>query len=196
VAEILGAFRRPQRAIDLVLGHHARLARSLAEGRCASLLALLLLVVGVICSLPMGALPPLSAFWKVAALFTGSVLLCFPSLFVFGVYTGSRIGPGQGLALSLLVSAVAGCFALGFAPIVWFIDLTSGEGAFPAIPPKTVALAFLVASLCLALLRLAGCMAGMGRLRELGRTVQVLITAWVALLVLVFYRMTLVLDLL
>lgn len=56
------------------------------------------------------------------------MLLCSPSLQVFGAWIGCRLRSGQTLALALVVAAVAALFSLGFAPILWFLDVTMRDG--------------------------------------------------------------------
>ena len=68
----------------------------------------------LLCSAPYGFVLGGDAAIRVALLFVGSVALCWPSLHVFSGYLGCRVSALQNLVIALLISAVAGMFALGF----------------------------------------------------------------------------------
>ena len=91
------------------------------------------------------------------------------------------------------MTAVAACFTLAFAPILWFLQVTMGQGS-TAITPHGISILLLATSL----------LAGLGRLtaylREaplLGVNVSLpLLLGWQALFTFICYRMAGVLGLL
>jgi hypothetical protein len=54
-----------------------------------------------------------------------TLLLCLPTLYVFGAYLGSRLGFLQVCALAFSGNAVAATILIGFAPITWFFMFTA-----------------------------------------------------------------------
>jgi hypothetical protein len=132
-AELLAAYVRPHRAVEVVLARWRRLAANIAEGRRLRHLLGLLVLASVIAAIPYGAVVGPDRFWRVAALFLGSVMICFPSLHVFGAFLGIRSDLGQNLTLALVISAVASIFTLGFAPVLWFLQATTPKGGSDAV---------------------------------------------------------------
>lgn len=185
---VADAFLRPHRALEYVLEAPTRLEHALGEDRNQWLLCGLLAFAGVVFALPYGALPPVGGVLKIPLLFTGSVLICWPSLHVFGTYLGARISPSQGLALALLLSAVAGAFTLGFFPIVWFLHLTSESADRGTIGTGTVSIALLGVSLALAILQMFQLLVRAAPVRDDGR-LWILLAIWLALLLFITYRM-------
>jgi hypothetical protein len=112
---------KPYLIAELVLGGRERLARNLSNGIGIALLALLLLLASVIAPIPYGLFTPSGSFWKIAALYTGSMAICFPCLHIFTQFMGFRIDLARILGLALVITCVAGLFAFGFAPIIGFI---------------------------------------------------------------------------
>jgi hypothetical protein len=186
--EILEAFLRPHRALEYVLEAPTRLHAALQGDRNQWLLCGLLAVAGVVFALPYGAIPPVRGIHKIALLFTGSVLICWPSLHVFGTYLGARVSPSQGLALALLLSAVAGAFTLGFFPIVLFLDLTSEPGEETTIGTGAVSVVLLGVSLSLAIVQMLQVLVRQAPVRDDGR-LWLLLSIWLALLVFITFRM-------
>jgi hypothetical protein len=184
-AELRAALYLPHRMIDLVLGQRERLSRTVADGRHLGALAAILLLATVTLSLPYGAVLGPGRVWRVAVLLLGSVLICFPSLHVFSSYLGCRMSVGQNLVLALVTSSVASMFLLGFAPIAWFIRVTT-----PAGSPTTagVAVGLLVAALLAGILRLSRSLASDDPLRP-SESYRWLLLAWQGLFAYVAYRM-------
>jgi hypothetical protein len=192
-AELRGVLRDPAQALEIVLAARPRLAASIAAvGRPWPLVAVLALCTTV-ASLPYGLVLGASAFWKVTVLFGGSVLLCFPSLQVFGAYLGSRLQPVQNLALSLVIASVAALFTLGFAPIAWFLTATMAQGDW--IDAHDVSLVLLAAALVAGLGQLTRCVRLEAGLLPNRSSLAVLV-AWQALVVFVTLRMARALGLL
>ena len=104
-------------------------------------------------SLPYGFVLSFERSWQIATLFLGSVALCFPSLHVVSAYLGLRIHLAQSFAFATIVATVAAIFSFGFAPILWFLKVTSE----PASSDTLAALSTML--LCLA--ALAGMVHGM-----------------------------------
>ncbi|HIE69466.1 MAG TPA: hypothetical protein EYP98_04500 [Planctomycetes bacterium] len=133
----------------------------------------------------------------ITLLFLGSVLLCYPSLQVFGSYLGVRMHPAQTLAIALVIPSAAALFTFGFAPIYWFLNFTMpGDG--PDGMPSSSAITrvvLLVFSLLLALSHLNRCLFGDSNLKVL-RDNWALWVGWQVLLVFLTYRMAESLDLL
>jgi len=74
--------------------------------------------------LPYGLVLGLDAWWRVAAFYLGSTLICLPSLFVFSAYLGFGATLSRTAVLALTIPAAAAVFTAGFAPILWFLQLT------------------------------------------------------------------------
>jgi hypothetical protein len=173
---------RPERTIELLLVERGRLAKTVAGGRNLVWLAGLMLIASVLCALPYGAALDLAGAWRVAALYLGAVAICFPSLHVFSGYIGCRLRLSQNLVIALTTSAVASVFALGFAPIIWFIGVTTAASSMAV---STVSLGLLA----------AGLLAGLGHVARtfaslmLGWHHRLLLCAWQALVAFVAYRL-------
>ena len=126
--ELRAALTRPGRALEVALGDGPRLRASIDDGAVPWRLVQLLAACATLAALPYGFVLGASAWWKIATLYAGSMLLCWPSLQVFGTYLGSRRQPMQTLALALTVASTAALFTFGFAPILWFLDVTMASG--------------------------------------------------------------------
>lgn len=188
--EIRAAALRPHRVIDLVLVERARLAKTVAgSANLASLIGVLLLS-SVVSALPYGfVLGPQRAL-RVAALNVGAVAICVPALHVFICYFGLRIRPAQTAIMALLVSAVASMFALGFAPVAWFIELTTppGSTATSRVSAWLLTLSVLAGVVHFARAASDGALA-------LQRVHRLLLVAWVGLLLFVVHRLGAFLEL-
>ena len=116
--------RAPHRIPDAVLGPPARLAASIPHAASRPPLAAVLVLGTVLFALPYGlVLGPLGA-WRVPVLLLGTLMICFPSLHVFGTYIGRRITLAENVTLALVIPCVAAVFTFGFFPIVWFLQAT------------------------------------------------------------------------
>jgi hypothetical protein len=194
--ELTLALRRPHRIVDFVLGRPDRLARNLVEDAGIPLLALVLLVAGIVFAVPFGAVPPLGEFWKIAVLFTGSVLICYPCLHVFGSYLGFGLSAGQNLVVALLITGTAGIFSFGLAPIIWFIDLTTEADPGAAVTPAHIATIFLCVCLLMGIIQVGRCLFAIREAARLAPAFRQLLGLWLVLLVFITYRMARWLDLL
>jgi hypothetical protein len=127
-ATISRAMRRPDIAMELVLASPGRFAATLMT-RERFWLALATAVVAATFAIPFGLYFGPTKVMHVAALFVGSVLVCYPSLHVFTAYVGLSLRAEQSAALAMLTAAVASTFSLGFAPIVFFLRETIDGGS-------------------------------------------------------------------
>ncbi|MBK8097142.1 MAG: hypothetical protein IPK26_08545 [Planctomycetes bacterium] len=193
-AQELGATcRNPQHLLNLVFGERGRLAATVGHGRGLGTLALVLLFGSSLLVLPFGLALAGSGGWRLPALYTGSVLLCWPSLHIVSVYLGCRCQPTQTLVLALLVALVASLFTLGFAPILWFLDQTMRNA--DSIDAHVIGI----------VLAAIGLLAGLGELLRMmlksplpstNDVTQVAWLLWAALLVTITWRMARVIGLL
>ena len=194
--ELRVAFLRPHRIVELILGRKERLARNLWQGRSLWVLALLLLLTSVVSTIPYGALSPTRSFWKIAILYTGSLLICFPCLHVFAQFLGFRLDLSQNFSLALVITSVAGLFTFGFCPIIWFIDYTTQYGAGKVVSPGGLSVFLLGFSLLMGIVHMGRCLLLQnGRARDVA-LLWVLIGLWLPLLTFITYRMARVLGLL
>ena len=184
--ELSAVALRPHRALDLVLVERARLAKTIAAGENLLPLLALLLATSVLAALPFGAVLGPQRVLRVAALNLGSVAVCFPALHVWSSYLGCKNRVAQDLGLALLVSAVAGLFALSFAPIVWFIRLTTAEGS---IAVGSVSAGLLAVSVLAGVVHLARTVREQARALSPSRGHRLLLVAWTGLLLFVACRM-------
>jgi len=185
--ELGTALYLPHRAMDMVLTDRQRWLATVGQRSLVARLLTVTLVVGCVFSLPYGMLLGAERFWQVAALYLGSVLICFPSLHVFSAFLGVRVGLGQSLSLAVLISAVAAIFTFGFFPIVWFLSATMTHKS-SAGTLQVISTVLLTVSLGAGLIQLGRCLRA-GTLLQQGRTLPVLIIFWQVLLVFITYRM-------
>lgn len=195
IGELRLALVRPHLVIEYVLGAKERLARTLSEGQGLWQLALLLLLTSVFSTVPYGALSPARSFWRIAVLYTGSLAICFPSLHVFAQFVGFPFALAHNLALSLVITSVAGLFTFAFFPIIWFIDFSTRPGSGAVVLPGGLSVALLSVSLLLGIVQMARCLAlRVGRRRGEG-AFGLLIACWLPLFAFITRRMAAVLGL-
>ena len=190
--ELRAAALRPHRALDLVLVERARLARTIAGEESLLPLIGLLLGVSVLAALPLGAVLGPERVLRVAALNLGSVAVCFPALHVWSGFLGCRNRLAQDLGLALLVSATAGVFALSFAPIVWFLRLTTAPGSLTV---GTVSAGLLAISVLAGVAHLARTVREQASVLSPSRGHRLLMLAWTGLLLFIACRMGAYLEL-
>lgn len=183
--ELAATARRPHRLLDVVLGERRRLAATLHGVEVLPALLIALLVCSLLAALPFAMVDGLDRVAHVAALFLGSVLLCYPSLQVFGAYLGVRLQPIQCLAIALVIPSAAALFTLGFAPIYWFLQFTMPAADAELNVTRIVLLAL---SLVLALSHVNRCLYSDERLAPL-RDSWALWAGWQLLVVFLTYRM-------
>ena len=193
-SELRSGLWNPIRWVDLILVSPKRLAATVSNHVEIALLTVIMLVVSVVMALPFGAVLGWARTWQIAALFLGSLLICFPSLHVFSAFLGCKVSLAQSLVLALIVSSVASVFTLGFAPILWFLKTTMVQGGND-LAPGEIAVVLLSTSMIAGVVHLARCIAGHPALRP-SRAYPWLLTGWVGLLTFITYRMARALELL
>lgn len=194
-AELLRLLVAPHRVVDVVLAGRRQIAASLAQEHDLAPLTALLLLTSVVAALPFGALLDGEGCWRVGLLLVGSLLVCFPSLHVFGALLGSRLSAAQSLALSLVLTCVAALFTLAFAPILWFLRATMGAGP-SAVTPRQIGVLLLGAALLAGVFHLFRVLRADAALRRLAASSLVLLLLWLQLFLFVTHRMALFLGLL
>ena len=192
-AELRSCLVRPQRLLDVVLVERGRLVASVLQPANAIALAAALLVCAVAFAVPFGLVEGVRRGGHVAMLFLGSVLLCFPSLQVFGSYLGVRLSIAQNLAIALLIPSAAALFTFGFFPIHWFLLWTMSADA--SLTTSGVRIALLAVSLLLGLSHCNRCLFLDPNLKAF-RSSWPLWIAWQALLLFITWRMARALDML
>ncbi len=191
--ELLSAFLRPHRAIDVILAQRARWITSVAEKRELVLLVSLMFSTSLFYAVPYGAVIGWDRYWQISALYLGSVAICFSSLHVFSAYLGVRISLAQSLAMAILVSSVAAIFSFGFFPILWFLSATmTDENSVGTV--RAISVFLLSISLLAGILQLFRCLMPETPLSTYG-SFTILIFFWQALLAFIAYRMGLFLGL-
>lgn len=182
------------KGMEVVLAESNRIAMGVGSGRYPGLLVLLLLTTSLLFALPYGAVLDPERFWRVAALFVGSLAICFPSLQVFGNYMGFRIDVTRNLSLALLLTSAAALFSFGFFPILWFLQETmQSEGG--EVTAQHLSIAFLSVSLAAGIGHLGRCLVALEKAKR-GEISWLLMLVWQGLFVFISYRMALVLELL
>ena len=184
----------PARIVEVLLTDWPRLAKSVAEKRFLGRLGLILLLVSAVASIPYGAVLREDGFWRISAVFVGSLAICFPSLFIFSAYLGCRVDFRQNLVLSLLITSVSAIFSFGFFPILWFLDETMTTAA-STIGTREISMALLGIALLAGIVHLMRCMFADTSLTPKG-SYSSLIMLWMALLVFISIRMGITLDVL
>ncbi len=189
VDELRRLLVRPDLLLSCLLGAPRRLGRTVAVPGRALVLLPGLFLAAALAGVPYGAAAPSSDPWSVTLLFAGSVLICVPCLHVFLVFLGRPGGLHQHVSLGLLVAATAALFSLGFAPIIWFIDLTTDPQAVSLVSTRGLSLCLLTLALALGVTQLGRCLNGVERddAEELRTGAPLLL--WVCLLVFIVWRM-------
>jgi hypothetical protein len=191
LGELRACLWRPQLALDVVLVERSRLVASVLARRHLDALIAVLVLCGVVFAIPFGCVDSLRWCGHIATLFVGSVLLCFPSLQVFGAYLGLRLSMAQNLAIAMLIPAAAALFTFGFFPIHWFLQATMTDAA----SNRTIRVVLLTASLLLGLSHCNRCLFQNRDLRAF-RASWPLWVGWQGLVLFISYRMAKALGLL
>jgi hypothetical protein len=194
--EIWRAFRRPDLAIEYALSGQERLTRNLSLGRGMLGLATMLIGISLLAAVPYGAVAPGGRFWSITALYTGSLFICFPSLYVFSQFLGMPFRLAQIFVLSLLISSVAGLFTFGFFPIIWFIDATMERAGASLVTPAALSVVLLTLSLAMGVVQMARCLVARNGMGREVKEFPALMAVWLVLLLFITHRMASVLALL
>jgi len=194
-SELTRALFLPHRAIALILGERERLAATVAGGPELGLTVILLLLAATAFALPYGAFSAAGGAGKAAVLFTVSMLICFPSLYIFNQYVGTGLRLEQTLAAAALFSAAAGIMSFGFFPIAWFLDFSITDQGTGAVSFRWLSNFLLAVAFGLGLLQVGRCFVWSGPFLRIGPAPKLLLLAWSGLLGYITFRMALVLGL-
>ena len=184
--ELRACLRHHLRTLDVVLAERRRLVANVHTATALTSLLAVLILCSIVFTTPFAAVDGFRRSMHVATLFLGSVLLCFPSLQVFGAYLGLRLSPAQNLAVALLIPSSAAMFTLGFFPIYWFLAATMPAGS--PVDGVVMRIALLVFAMLLALSHANRCLFVDSALQAF-RVNRTLWVGWQLLLVFITYRM-------
>jgi hypothetical protein len=128
---VAALLKAPSKLADTIAKQEKGLLRS----------ALSLLVVAVICHAVFGVAIGLFAGWPVAAMDAVkvpliaicSLLICFPSLYVFACVAGSPLTIPQAFALGCSCLAMVGLLLVGLAPVAWLFAVSTQSVPFVVI---------------------------------------------------------------
>jgi hypothetical protein len=194
--EYEGVLKQPQQTIEYILGSHGRLARSVWEGESPWRLAVMLLAVSLLASIPYGIVSPHGNWWKITVLYCGSLAICFPSLHIFAQFFGVKLKLMRSLALSMIITATAAIFTFGFSPIIWFLKFSILPREQTVIGPDELSTFLLYVSLALGLVQVGRCLSDPGfRRAQRNPSLIFLFILWAPLLIFITYRMTCLLRL-
>lgn len=191
--DLRAALWHPALAIDVLLAQRRRWTASVVDNQHWARMVALLLWWTLWFSLPYGLVLSVRLSWQIGTLFLGSVALCLPSLHVATAYLGLRVHLAQSFAFATIVAAVAAIFSCAFAPILWFLQMTT-DG--PSGGDTVAGLS----SMLLGLAGLAGIAHGMRCLRiaehnEEDRLFGLVVVVWQLLLIFIGLRMSTALGL-
>ena len=122
--------KNPLRMSDAIAGQQNLLRSSLA-----------LLLVALACHVVFGMVVGLFGGWTVAAMDMAkiplvalcSLLLCFPSLYVFTCVAGSPLSLAQTFVLGCSCLAMVGLILVGLAPVAWLFAVSTESLSFVAM---------------------------------------------------------------
>lgn len=131
----------PASLVAAILKDPARVAATIALREKLSAAIPLWLGVGLACHATFGIAVGLFAGWPVAAMdavkmpLAGfcSLLLCFPSLYVFSCVAGMPLSILQTLALGSACFAMLGLILVGLAPVAWLFAVSTSSLGFVAM---------------------------------------------------------------
>ncbi len=130
------------RLVDVLLRDRETVSSEEALGRMrVASLVIIILLLGAMYGIFMGVYgmssrevleyrPMVSSMWKVPALFLLTLLICFPSLYVFSTLLGSRLSFLATLKALLGIVAITVTVLASFGPIVAFFSVSTENYAF------------------------------------------------------------------
>mgnify|MGYP003588775755 CR=1 FL=1 len=129
-----------------LLKNPLRISGAIAGQRHLLRSSLALLLVALACHVVFGLAMGLFGGWTVAAMdmakiplvALGSLLLCFPSLYVFTCVAGAPLSLAQAFMLGCSCLAMVGLILVGLAPVAWLFAVSTESLSFVAM------LAFLI----------------------------------------------------
>jgi hypothetical protein len=185
--ELLFSFLLPHRAIAVILSDRGRFAASVSEKKELGFILLLLYFISSLAPIPYSLLSRADDYWRISVLYLGSVFICFPSLIVFGAFLGMKIHAPQMLSFSLLISATAALFTLGFAPIIWFFRITMDETSSVDVL-QSLSTALLITALIAGIIHMSLCLFSKKRF-GVSSAFGTLLLVWQVLLIFITCRM-------
>jgi len=116
-------------------------ASTLSEGEFAWRSALILLLAGLAGHALFGLASGLFGGWFVAAMNTAkmplaglcSLLLCFPSLYIFSSVAGTPLSLAQSVLLGCASFAMVGLILVGLAPVAWLFAVSTASISFVTV---------------------------------------------------------------
>ena len=127
--------------IERLLKAPRSVAAAILDGKNLAAESGKLLLTAVVCYAAFGFAIGLFGGWEVARITVlkaplvalGSMLLCFPSLFVFTAVSGSPITLGRAFALGAACLAMTGLILVGLAPVAWLFAISTNSLPFVTI---------------------------------------------------------------
>ena len=124
--------------VSALLRNPRRISETIAEKRELLKSAGLLLATGLACHAVFGMAIGLFGGWTVALMDAVkmplvalcSLLLCFPSLYVFTCVAGSPLTIPQAFALGCSCLAMVGLILVGLAPVAWLFSVSTASLSF------------------------------------------------------------------
>ncbi|NLG33817.1 MAG: hypothetical protein GX548_00535 [Lentisphaerae bacterium] len=128
----------PRHAVDALLKNPARLANAVANREALGTAASQLLAAGLVGHAVFGLAFGLFAGWPVAVMDAlkvplvalASLLLCFPSLYVFACVAGIPLSLSQAVVLGSACFAMIGLLLVALAPVAWLFAVSTASAAF------------------------------------------------------------------
>lgn len=124
--------------VATLLKEPQRISETIAAEKGLFLSSLMLLLAGVLCHVVFGLAIGLFGGWpialmdmvKVPLVAVCSLLLCFPSLYVFTCVAGSPLSVSQTFVLGCSCLAMIGLILVGLAPVAWLFAVSTENLAF------------------------------------------------------------------
>ena len=131
----------PRHAVDALLKNPARIASRIAGREGLAPAAFALLAAGLAGHAVFGFAFGLFAGWPVAVMDAlkapltalASLLLCFPSLYVFACVAGAPLSLAQAFTLGSACLAMVGLLLVALAPVAWLFAVSTASPAFIAL---------------------------------------------------------------
>ena len=131
----------PSHIVSALLRNPRRISESIAEKQELLRSAGLLLATGLACHAVFGVAIGLFGGWSVALMDAVkmplvalcSLLLCFPSLYVFTCVAGSPLTIAQAFVLGCSCLAMVGLILVGLAPVAWLFSVSTANLSFVAL---------------------------------------------------------------
>lgn len=131
----------PTNIITTLLKAPQTVAGAIASGKNLLKPSLVLLLTALVCHAVFGLAIGMFGGWTVAAMDVAkgplialcSLLLCFPSLYVFACVSGSPISIPQTFALGCACLAMNGLLLVGLAPVAWLFSVSTESAPFVVV---------------------------------------------------------------